>query len=147
MADIELPEITSRIFLIRGHKVMVDKDLARIYGVSTKRLNQQVHRNLQRFPLDFMFQLTPEEADSLRLHFVTLNKSGRGRHRKYLPYVFTEHGAIMVSAVLKTPAAIQSSIHIARAFIQLRRLLGSHPHSKRRPSPPILLIKGFTYRS
>jgi hypothetical protein len=126
MTNIVLPEITNRIFLIRGHKVMVDEDLARIYGVTTKRLNQQVYRNLQRFPSDFMFQLTQEEADALRLHFATLNRRGRGRHRKYLPYVFTEHGAVMVSAVLKTSVAIQASIHIARAFSELRRLLGSH---------------------
>jgi len=77
MTEIALPEITNRIFLIRGHKVMVDEDIARIYGVTTKRLNQQVHRNHERFPSDFMFQLTSEEADSLRLRFATLNKRAR----------------------------------------------------------------------
>ena len=126
MTNLILPEIASRIFLVRGHKVMVDEDLARIYGVTTKRLNQQVQRNIKRFPSDFMFQMTPEEADALRLHFATLNKQGRGQHRKYLPYVFTEHGAVMVSAILKSSIAIEASIHIARAFNELRRLLGSH---------------------
>ena len=126
MTDLVMPEIASRIFLVRGHKVMVDENLAQIYGVTTKRLNQQVQRNINRFPSDFMFRVTPGEADSLRLHFATLNKQGRGQHRKYLPFVFTEHGAVMVSAVLKTPIAIQASIHIARAFNELRRLLGSH---------------------
>lgn len=126
MSKLLVPDIANHIFLIRHHKVMLDEDLARIYGVSTKRLNQQVHRNIQRFPSDFMFQLTAEEASALRLHFATLDKKGRGRYRKYLPYVFTEHGAVMVSAVLKTPIAIEASIQIARAFIRLRRLLGSH---------------------
>src|SRR5690242_6521283 len=126
MTSLVMPEIASRIFLVRGHKVMVDQDLAKVYGVSTKRLNQQVQRNLKRFPSDFMFRVTPEEADSLRLHFATLDRPGRGQHRKYRPYVFTEHGAVMVSAILKTPVAIEASIYIARAFNDLRRLLGSH---------------------
>jgi hypothetical protein len=126
MTEIIFPEIANRIFLIHGHKVIADQDLAVVYGVSTKRLNQQVNRNHQRFPSDFMFQLTTDEVDALRLHSATLDNQGRGQHRKYLPYVFTEHGAVMVSAILKTPIAIQASIHIARAFIELRRLLGSH---------------------
>src|SRR5580698_9461059 len=96
--------IQKRIYFIRGHKVMIDEDLAIVYGVTTKRLNQQVHRNRERFPENFMFQLTGPEASALRLQNATLNK-GRGMHRKYQPYVFTEHGAIMVSAVLKTKIA------------------------------------------
>jgi hypothetical protein len=83
--------IERKIYLIRSHKVMLDSDLAELYGVETKRLNEQVRRNPKRFPADFMFQLTEEEAESLRSHFATL-KSGRGRHRKYLPYAFTEQG-------------------------------------------------------
>jgi hypothetical protein len=89
--------IEKKIYLIRGHKVMLDRDLAELYVVETKRLNEQVRRNLKRFPDDFMFQLTEEEAESLRSHFATL-KSGRGKHRKYLPYAFTEQGVAMLSS-------------------------------------------------
>lgn len=90
--DVVLPEVIERrILLIRGQKVMLDVHLAELYGVSTKRLNEQLRRNLKRFPGDFMFQLTKEESDALRSHFATLER-GRGRHRKYLPYVFTEQG-------------------------------------------------------
>jgi hypothetical protein len=103
---------------------MLDADLAQVYGVSTKRLNQQMLRNLQRFPADFSFRLNDEEAAALRLHFATSNK-GRGG-RRYRPYAFTEHGAVMLSAVLKTPLAIQASILIARAFVKLREYLLSH---------------------
>lgn len=117
--------LSDRIHLFRGHKVMLDFDLAKVYGVTTKRLNQQVQRNEERFPEDFMFQLTVDEADSLRLQFATLKPKARGGHRKYLPYAFTEHGAVMVSAVLRTPIAIQASIQIARAFVKLRELVST----------------------
>ncbi len=116
--------IGNRIYFIRNHRVMIDEDLADVYGVSTKRLNQQVHRNLRRFPPDFMFQLTPREAEFLRLQNAT-SKRGRGG-RRFLPYVFTEHGAIMVSAVLNTSVAITASIQIARAFVKIRELLATH---------------------
>lgn len=109
-----------RIYTIRGQSVMLDEDLARIFGVETKRLNQQAGRNRGRFPGDFMFQLTKTEAESLRLHFATL-EAGRGKYRKYLPYAFTEHGAVMLAAVLNSPQAVRASVAIARAFVRLRR--------------------------
>ena len=118
--------VADRIHYIRGLKVMVDDDLARVYGVTTKRLNQQVHRNKERFPRDFMFQLTHEETNSLRLQSATFKITGRGQYRKYRPYVFTEHGAVMVSAVLRTSTAIEASIQIARAFVQLRQILAGN---------------------
>lgn len=115
--------IESFIRTIRGRKVLLDTDLARIYGVPTKRLNEQVRRNLDRFPDDFMFQLTPEEIDSLRSQIATL-KLGRGEHRKYLPYAFTEHGAIMAANVLNSPQAVRMSVFVVRAFVKMRGLLG-----------------------
>ncbi|HAM35374.1 MAG TPA: DNA-binding protein [Elusimicrobia bacterium] len=117
--------IEQKIHLLRGHRVMLDSDLALIYGVTTKRLNQQVYRNKERFPADFMFRLTPEERDSLRLQIATL-KTGRGQHQKYLPYAFTEHGAVMLSAVLRTPIAVSASIQIVRAFNRLRQMALAH---------------------
>ena len=130
--------IERRILLIRGQKVMLDSHLAELYGVETKILNQAVKRNLERFPKDFMFQLTAAEADALRCHFGTLNgspalrsqtvtsKGGRGRHRKYLPYAFTEQGVAMLSSVLRSPRAVQVNIAIMRAFVKLRELLAGH---------------------
>ncbi|MCD6161683.1 MAG: ORF6N domain-containing protein [candidate division Zixibacteria bacterium] len=100
-----ISEIGRRIYNIRGHRVMLDSDLAELYGVPTKRLNEQVKRNLQRFPSDFMFKLTAEETASLRSQFET-SKSGRGG-RRYLPYVFNEHGAIMLASVLNSERAIE----------------------------------------
>ncbi|MCK9431414.1 MAG: ORF6N domain-containing protein [Candidatus Omnitrophica bacterium] len=106
---------------------MLDRDLAKLYGVETRVLNQAVKRNLRRFPEDFMFKLTGEEVESLRSQFVTLNKSdrilGRGKHRKYLPYVFTEQGVAMLSSVLNSSRAIQVNIRIMRAFVELRYAL------------------------
>jgi hypothetical protein len=113
------------ILVLRGQKVLLDADLATLYGVETKALNQAVRRNLDRFPADFMFQLTPEEGASLRSQFVTL-KAGQGQHRKYLPYVFTEQGVAMLSTVLRSPRAIAVNIEIMRAFVRLRRLLSTH---------------------
>jgi hypothetical protein len=104
---------------------MLDADLASLYGVPTKVLNQAVARNRQRFPADFMFRLTVDEARALRSQFVTL-KEGRGGHRKYLPYVFTEQGVAMLSSVLRSQRAIAVNIEIMRAFVQLRRLLDSN---------------------
>ena len=118
------------LFRSRGQRVMLDSDLAHIYGVTAKRLNEQVSRNRKRFPADFMFQLSEEEAESLRSRFATSNK-GRGG-RRYLPYVFTEHGTVMLSAVLHTPVAIEASIQIARAFVRIRQMVASHHDLARR---------------
>ena len=103
-----------------------------LYGVTTKRLNEQVKRNIDRFPGDFMFQLTKEEYESLRSQFATLKPTGRGRHRKYLPYVFTEHGAVMLANVLNSPVAIRASIQVVRAFIRLREILATHKELARK---------------
>ncbi len=162
--------VQGRILLIRGQRVIVDADLAGLYGVTTKRLNQQVRRNSERFPEDFMFQLSWEETANLRLQIATLRLpagdegsrsqnatlkpvgGGRdsrlqiatlsganeaalrsqsatlkhGRHVKYRPYVFTEHGAIMAANVLNSAEAIRASVFVVRAFVQLRQLLGTH---------------------
>jgi hypothetical protein len=103
---VPLEVIEQKILLIGGRKVMLDSDLAVLYGVTIKRLNEQVRRNLKRFPQDFMYQLSAEEYESLRSHFATL-KVGRGTHRKYLPYVFTEQGIAMLSSVLNSDRAIE----------------------------------------
>jgi len=120
--------IESQIFLVRGHKVMLDRDLAELYGVGTKVLNQAVKRNVQRFPEDFMFQLTLDEGrEVLRSQIVTLeieegeNTEMRGRHRKYAPYVFTELGVAMLSSVLGSERAILANISIMRTFVKLRQ--------------------------
>ena len=120
-----LESVTQRIRLFRGQKVLLDSDLAALYGVTTGRFNEQVKRNLERFPSDFMFQLNEEEYAALRSQFATL-KTGRGQHRKYLPYVFTEHGAIMAAMVLNSPRATEVSVYVVRAFVQLREVLASH---------------------
>jgi hypothetical protein len=117
--------IEQSIFLIRGQKVMLDADLAALYQVSTKVLNQAVKRNEDRFPADFMFQLTPEEFTALRSQIVTL-ESGRGRHRKYLPHAFTEQGVAMLSSVLRSKRAVHANIEIMRAFVRLREILATH---------------------
>lgn len=118
-------QIESRIFIIRGQKVMLDADLAELYGVEIRRLNEQVSRNSERFPEDFMFQLTAEEYESLRSQFATL-KSGRGQHRKYMPYAFTEHGALMLGNVLKSGRAVEVSLMVVRAFVHMRELVSGH---------------------
>lgn len=115
--------IQPRILTIRGQKVLIDSDLAELYGVSTKRLNEQVKRNSRRFPKDFMFQLTNEEYDSLRSQFATLK---RGQHRKYLTFAFTEHGTIMAASVLNSPQAIEMSVFVVRAFVRLREIFFTH---------------------
>ncbi|MEK7645047.1 MAG: ORF6N domain-containing protein [Patescibacteria group bacterium] len=116
--------VEHKIYIIRGQRVMVDFDLAEIYGIPTKSLNLAVRRNIQRFPEDFMFQLTKDESQSLRFQIET-SKIGRGGSR-YLPYVFTEHGVAMLSAVLKSQRAVQMSIFIVRAFIKMREVLATH---------------------
>jgi len=114
--------ITGAILVLRGHKVILDSDLAVLYGVENKALHQAVQRNIERFPPDFMFQLTEEEMARLRSQTVTLKK-GRGQHRKYLPYAFTEQGVAMLSSVLRSPQAVQVNIEVMRAFVRLRQLL------------------------
>ena len=123
--------IAGRILTLRGQRVIVDTDLAALYGVPTKRLNEQVRRNAQRFPADFMFEISQEEWDALRSQFATL-KTGRGQHRKYLPYAFTEHGAIMAATVLNSPRAVDVSIYVVRAFVQLRELLAGNKELAKR---------------
>ena len=122
---LSIGEIAQRIHLIRGQRVVLDTDLAAFYGETTKRFNQQVNRNRERFPEDFMFQLSDEEYASLRLQFATL-KTGRGQHRKYLPCVFTEHGAIMAATLLNSPRATALSVYVVRAFVELRGMLTSN---------------------
>ncbi len=124
-ALIPLERVERSIFVLRGQKVIIDVTLADLYGVTVKRLNEQVKRNQDRFPLDFMFQMTDEEHQALRSQSATI-ETGRGRHRKYLPYVFTEHGAIMAASVLNSGRAIEMSILVVRAFIKLRNILATN---------------------
>jgi hypothetical protein len=149
-------EIARAILVFRGHRVLLDAELAALYGVTTKRLNEQVKRNAARFPADFIFRLTPtetaalnrsqnatgspkdreysahvEETSSLRSQIATL-KTGRGQHRKYLPYAFTEHGAIMAATILSSPRAVEMSVYVVRAFVQLREMLASNRELARR---------------
>jgi hypothetical protein len=121
MSEIILSKIEKMIYLIRGQKVMLDSDLAELYGVETKRLNEQVKRNSERFPEDFMFQLTLEEYQSLKSQFAT-SKIERGG-RRYQPLVFTENGVAMLSSVLNSAQAIQVNISIMRIFTKLRSFL------------------------
>jgi phage regulator Rha-like protein len=123
--------ITQSIRVLREHRVLLDAELVNLYGVSTKRFNEQVRRNRERFPADFMFQLTDEELADLRSQIATL-KGGRGQHRKYLPYAFTEHGAIMAATILNSPRAVEMSVYVVRAFVKLRELLSSNRELARR---------------
>jgi hypothetical protein len=115
--------IETAILLIRGQKVMLDRDLAELYGVETRVLKQAVRRNIKRFPRDFMFELTRQENQSLRSQNVTLK---RGQHSKYLPFAFTEQGVAMLSSVLNSQRAIDVNIEIMRAFVRLRQMLSAH---------------------
>ena len=126
---IPIEAITGRIYLVRGAKVMLDRDLAQLYGVETKLLKRQVRRNSDRFPEDFMFVLTRVEYNALRCQFGTLE---RGQHAKYLPMAFTEQGVAMLSSVLNAKRAIHVNIQIMRAFTQLRRMLATHEDLKRK---------------
>jgi hypothetical protein len=123
-ALVAIEHIAQSILVLRGQRVLLDSELAALYGVATKRFNEQVKRNLDRFPADFMFQLSAEELATLRSHFAT-SKPGRGG-RRYAPYVFTEHGAIMAATILNSPRAIEMSVYVVRAFVQLRDLLASN---------------------
>ncbi len=120
----ELALIEEKIYIIRGQKVMLDADLAELYQVETRRLNEQVKRNIERFPEDFMFQLTEKEVEELpmRSQFATASK----RNVRYRPFVFTEHGAVMLASVLKSKTAIEASLHVVRAFVRLRTILSEH---------------------
>ena len=120
---IPVERIERAIFLIRGQKVMLDADLADLYGVPTKRLNEQVKRNPGRFPEDFMFQLTLEEKAEV---VASCDHLGRLRFSSALPYAFTEHGAIMLASVLNTPRAMEASVFVVRAFVKLREMLATH---------------------
>lgn len=119
---ITMANIESKILLIRGQKVMLDADLAELYEVETRRLNEQVSRNKERFPEDFMFQLTAEEFANLKSQFATSSWGGRRK----LPYAFTEHGALMLGNVLKSERAVEVSIMIVRTFVHLRELVSSN---------------------
>ena len=121
---IPVEKIEKSIYLIRGEKVMVDRDLAFLYEVETGALNRAVKRNLQRFPPDFMVQLTTDESDFLRCQ-IGISKSGRGG-RRFLPYVFTEQGVAMLSSVLNSERAVLVNIEIMRAFVKLRQILASN---------------------
>jgi hypothetical protein len=136
---IRLDQIDGAILILRGHRVLLDSDLAALYGVEVKVLNQAVGRNGERFPADFMFRLTRDEARRLRSQIVTLDgepaesngnlvpiRSPRGQHIKHLPYAFTEQGVAMLSSVLRSPRAVQVNIEIMRAFVRLRQLLLSN---------------------
>jgi len=114
--------VLSKIYLVRGHKVMLDRDLAELYGVETRRLNEQVSRNIERFPHDFMFQLNNDEWPNLKSQFAT---SSWGGSRK-LPFAFTEHGVLMLSSVLSSKQAIQVNIQIIRIFTRVRQMLTDH---------------------
>lgn len=130
--------LSGRIFTLRGQRVILDADLARLYGIATKRFNEAIKRNAARFPNDFAFQLNAEEANSLRSQFATLNtkpplaevhwksqivtskSAGRGQHRKYRPWAFTEHGAVMAANVLRSPKATAMSVYVVRAFVRMK---------------------------
>ncbi len=128
-ALIPVEMIERKILLIRGEKVMLDADLAELYGVEVKQLKRQVRRNIGRFPADFMIQLSKEEYEFLRRHFGTLK---RGEHSKYLPYAFTEQGVAMLSSVLNSDRAVKVNIEIMRAFVKLREMLASNKELAKR---------------
>ncbi|MEQ2516869.1 MULTISPECIES: ORF6N domain-containing protein [Bacteroides] len=127
MDDIAI--IENKIYEIRGQKVMLDFDLAEMYGVETKRLKEQVRRNIERFPAEFMFELTKEEVQFSRSQIATL-KTGQGHNIKYLPFAFTEYGIVMLSSVLKSKAAVEVNINIIRAFVRMRQYLLSNVPQK-----------------
>lgn len=120
--------IEQKIFRFRSYNVVLDSDLARLYGVTVKRLNEQVKRNREKFPEDFMFQLTKEEFKNLKSQIATSSWGGR----RYLPFVFTEHGAIMAANVLNSERAVEMSIRVVRTFIKLREVLATHKDLKRK---------------
>jgi hypothetical protein len=122
---VDIDTILQRIAVVRGQRVLLDSELASLYQVETKALTRAVRRNVDRFPADFMFQLTADENAALRSQIGTL-KAGRGAHRKYPPYAFTEQGVAMLSSVLGSSRAIQVNIEIMRAFVRIRQLMSTH---------------------
>src|SRR5215470_18035155 len=122
-ALVPVERVESRILLIRGHRVMIDADLAELYGVTTKRLNEQVKRNRNRFPADFMFQLKQKEKDEV---VTVCDHLQRLKFSAVLPYAFTEHGAVMLASVLNSSVAVQASIQVVRGFVKVREILGTH---------------------
>ncbi|MBP9663312.1 MAG: ORF6N domain-containing protein [Pyrinomonadaceae bacterium] len=139
-ALIPLERVESRILFIRGEKVIVDSDLAQLYGVTTSNFNKAVKRNIERFPSDFMFQLTKEEFESLRFQTGISNESMRSQFatskerggRRYLPYAFTEHGALMAANILNSDRAVEASVQVVRAFVKLRQMLASNAELARK---------------
>jgi hypothetical protein len=123
--------IAQRILVLRGQRVLLDVDLAALYGVTAKRLNEQVKRNRTRFPEDFVFHPEINDLQSIRSQIATLDR-GRGRHRKYPPTVYTEHGAIMAAMVLNSPRAVEMSVYVVRAFVKLREVLASNAELARK---------------
>lgn len=123
---VPVEQIEGSILVLRGQKIILDADLAALYDVEVKVLNQAVKRNIDCFPEDFMFQLNTDEVAFLRSQTVTL-KTGRGQHRKYLPYAFTEQGVAMLSSVLRSQRAVRVNIEIIRAFVRLRKMLALNP--------------------
>jgi hypothetical protein len=130
-ALVPVENIAPSIVVLRGRRVILDSELARLYGVSTGRLNEAVKRNARRFPEDFMFRLTREEAECSRSQIAIL-KRGRGQNLKYLPHAFTEHGAIQAANVLNSPRAVEMGVYVVRAFVKLRELLASNEELARR---------------
>ncbi len=124
--SISVQTITSKIYAIRGLSLMLDTDLAKLYEIPAKQLNRQVRRNRERFPADFMITLTPKEYEFLRCQIGTLETTGSGKHRKYLPFAFTEQGVAMLSSVLKSKKAIWMNIQIMRAFVQMKQTALTH---------------------
>lgn len=138
------PRIESRIQLLRGQRVLIDSDLAALYGVDTRRLNEQVKRNADRFPADFVIQLTQEEFIDLKSQIATSSSASTGHGgRRKLPLAFTEHGAIMAATVLNSPQAIEMGIYVVRAFVQLRQLTASHQDLAKRLSDLELKAEGL----
>ncbi len=127
-AVVPAEQIERVILTIRGEKTMLDSDLASLYGVSTKRLNEQVRRNIHRFPDTFMFQLTKAEFDNLKSQIATSSWGGRRK----MPYVFTEHGVVMLASVLNSPIAVAASIEVVKAFVRLRQMLASNAELARK---------------
>ena len=130
-STLSLERIESRILLIRGQKVLLDADLAALYGVQTRALNQAVKRNAERFPPDFMFRLSARELQAWRSHFVMSNPNAKMALRRP-PFAFTEHGALMAATVLNSPRAVKTSLYVVRAFVRLRQFLSAHNELARR---------------
>jgi hypothetical protein len=131
LALVPVEQITRAILVLRGHKVLLDTELASLYGVTTKRLNEQVKRNAERFPEDFLLRLSATEVEMLNRSQIATG-SQKHRNPRFLPYAFTEHGAIMAAMILNSPRAVEMSVYIVRAFVHLRELLSSNRELARR---------------